>query len=243
MIQAIILSGGRGTRLHPLTLEIPKPMLPVGNIPHLQHLITLIKHHGINDIILSTGYLSNQIEEYFGDGTWLGVSIKYREDGDILLGTAGAIKNCEDLISSECKNIVVVNGDILTNINLTNMIKEHDNNHAHITIALANVEDPSQYGVARLGDHNRILDFIEKPSDMRYGSLINAGIYVIRRSVLDSIHPHEFSMVEYDIFPKFAQKGLLYGYKEPFYWLDIGTLERYGQAQVDFYKKIFSGHA
>jgi NDP-sugar pyrophosphorylase family protein len=240
-MKAIILSGGRGTRLLPLTAMTPKPMLPIGDKPHLEYIIQLLKEHGVDHVIFSTGYLHEQIVEYFGDGSRYGIKIDYKEDGDRPLGTAGAIKNCEDLIDNY-ESVIVFNGDILTNIDIGDMYFLHQikSNPSKITIALTPVENPSQFGVA-VTDGFKIHNFIEKPTTLDYGNLINAGIYVIDKSVLHDIPKDEFVMIETDVFPRYAKEGRLYCYKDRgMYWLDIGTHDRYNQAQKDvesFFKK------
>lgn len=235
-MKAVILSGGKGTRLMPLTANTPKPMLTIGDKPHLEHIIRLLQKYEITDIIFSTGYLHESIEKYFGNGNNFGVNITYREDGDMPLGTAGAIKNCEDLLD-DGKDFIVFNGDILTDINLADMIKTHQENacsQKSITIALASVEDPSNFGVA-FRVKNKITDFYEKPTSLVYGTLINAGVYMMNKDVLEDIPKNEFCMIEKDIFPKYAQNLDLYCYLEDgMYWIDIGTHERYRQANEDY---------
>lgn len=236
-MKAIILSGGKGTRLKPLTDNIPKPMLPIGDKPHLEHIVALLKASGVEHIIFSTGYLHEQITEHFGDGSAYGIKIDYKEDGDKPLGTAGAIKNCEELLDlQDHESFIVFNGDILTNIDVFFMCFVHmlKSDHNKISIALAPVDNPSQFGVAVLDGIN-IVKFVEKPVVVDYGNLINAGIYIMDKEVLDSIPKGEYSMVETDVFPKYAEKGLLYYYyqDENEYWIDIGTHERYNQANED----------
>jgi NDP-sugar pyrophosphorylase family protein len=225
MKQAIILSGGKGTRLRPFTFKTCKPMLPILGKPHLEYQIDLLKQHGFVDIIISTGYLHQQIVDYFGNGHKFGVNIQYREDGDSPLGTAGAIKNCEDLIESN--HVLVLNGDILTDIDLSKLYSDRRNG---ITIALAKVDDPTSFGVALMNDNNMIYKFVEKPSDKSYGDRINAGIYVLHRSVIEEMPSRTYWMFETDIFNHYAKKGLLKAYVDDFYWLDIGTHERYEEA-------------
>lgn len=235
MAQAIILSGGKGTRLYPLTLTTPKPMLPIGGIPHLAYQIKLLKRHTIDDIIFSTGYLHKQIEDYFGDGSKFGVKIRYKEDGDIALGTGGAIKNCDDMITSD--NVFVINGDILTDMNLSLFMLRHLESNVPISLALVGVEDPTQFGVARI-KAGRIIEFIEKPPDDSFGNLINAGVYIMKKDVIKHSIPKGYSMVEKDLFPKYADLGMLGSMVIASYWLDIGTHERYELAQTDCKKII-----
>jgi mannose-1-phosphate guanylyltransferase/phosphomannomutase len=233
---AVILSGGLGTRLHPLTLTTPKPMLPIDNIPHLEYQIRLLKQHGFSDIIFSTGYLHNDIVDYFGNGSRHGVIIRYKQDGVEPLGTAGALKNTLPLIDED--TVLVLNGDILTNIDLTEMKKQFLKAPlSPVMMALTPVDNPTQYGVAELNG-NKITSFIEKPSDDSFGNLINAGIYMMYRPVIEHYIPDGFSMIEKTVFPEFAKSNMLGAFVDDYYWLDIGTHERYAQAQEDA-KKYF----
>jgi NDP-sugar pyrophosphorylase family protein len=209
-------------------------MLPIYGTPHLEYIIRLLKKHSITDIIFSTGYLHDKIVSYFGDGSNFGVNITYREDGEIPLGTAGAIKNCEDLLDDE--PFLVFNGDILTNINLDKLIQSHTEG---ITIALATVKNATQFGMAVL-EENKIIGFIEKPSieflvsHINLPRVINAGIYIMDKKVLDLIPKDTFYMVETNTFPLYVGKSKLYGYiEENMYWLDIGTHDRYNTANKD----------
>jgi mannose-1-phosphate guanylyltransferase len=207
-------------------------MLPIGGIPHLEYQIRLLSEHGFKDIIFSTGYLHNQIIDYFGNGHKHGVIIRYKEDGPNQLGTGGAIKNCLDMIDGE--NVLVLNGDILTNINLSHMKEAFLSKvSTPIMMALTPVSDPTQYGVAKLATGGKIIDFIEKPQDNSHGNLINAGIYMMNKAVIENNIDDGFSMVENSLFPKFASTGMLGSYIGNYYWLDIGTHERYQQAQND----------
>lgn len=165
-----------------------------------------------------------------------GVKLQYQQDGDEPLGTGGAIKNCEKLILSD--DVLVFNGDILTNIDITAMMEEHNRSLNPATIALVPVEDPSQFGVAVMTGNNKIVRFIEKPKDFEGDAWINAGIYIFKKEVITDLMASGFSMVEKDLFPMLASARLLGGYKTDNYWLDIGTHERYEQAQEDA-KKYF----
>lgn len=244
MKTAIILSGGKGTRLRPLTDHTPKPMLPIGGKPHLEHIVELLKECGFEHIIFSTGYLHEQITEHFGDGSAYNIKIDYKEDGNKALGTAGAIKNCEDLLDEQEYIFAVFNGDILTNLNVDWMYFLHaitDDRDPAITIALTPVDNPNQFGVA-VTECEKIVKFVEKPTNLDYGNLINAGVYIMDKRVLDDIPKDEFVMIETDIFPKYAENGHLYNYigdyLEDYHWFDIGTHERYNEANEYANKKI-----
>jgi mannose-1-phosphate guanylyltransferase len=233
-MQAIILSGGKGERLYPLTKDMPKPMLPINGKPHLEYQIRLLKLHGITDIIFSTGYLHEKIEEYFGDGSKFGVNIQYQEDGDEPLGTAGALRNCWSLIYSD--DAIVMNGDILTNIDLTRLVEVHKYYRQPITMALIDVPDMSGFGIVQYDDKGKITAFTEKADRNHfYGNKVNAGIYIIKKDVIYSI-PNGFSMLEKDVFPKFVESKMVQAFlcsSDYTYWLDIGTPKRYKQAQID----------
>jgi NDP-sugar pyrophosphorylase family protein len=223
--RAIILAGGKGTRMRPFTYEMPKPMIPVQGKPLLQHIIELIRKYEIRKITLSTGYMGDKIREYFGNGSKFGVDITYVEEKEEM-GTAGALHLMEDSLSGP---FIMFNGDILANIDLHDFIVFHRENKAAATIALTPVEDPSRFGVANLRG-NRILEFIEKPKAGTVKSkLINAGVYVMEPEVLDYI-PKGRSMMEVDVFPKLAKEGRLFGYPFDGQWFDTGTHEAYERA-------------
>lgn len=225
---AVILCGGQGTRLRPITYEIPKPMMPVQGRPILEHLIELCKLNGIENIILSIGYLKERIKAHFEKhGSALGVAVSYVEE-DSPLGTAGPIKLLVEHGKLN-KPFVVSNGDELKDINIVEMFKIHKANSADATIALTKVEDPSAYGVAKL-DGSKILEFVEKPKKEEAPSnLINSGFYILNPSVAELI-PAGFSMLEKDVFPKLASQGKLFGFPFSGQWFDTGTFERYERA-------------
>lgn len=244
MTTAVILSGGKGTRLSPLTDSTPKPMLLLGGIPHLEYQLSLLRDSDIKDIVFSTGYLHEQISDYFGNGSKYGLNLRYKTDGSAPLGTAGALRNCMDYIAHDgSREVLVLNGDILTDIDLVSLIsahKEFTSNSSGITMSLLPVSDPSQYGVAVLKE-NLILDFIEKPVDTQYGNLINAGIYVFSPEIVSNIPQNRFIMLESDIFPQYCKKSQLFGLpNEKMYWLDIGTHERLDKANKDCHDSVFS---
>jgi NDP-sugar pyrophosphorylase family protein len=223
--RAVILAGGKGTRMRPFTYEMPKPMIPVQGKPLLQHIVELIRKYEIREIIFSTGYMGDKIREYFGNGSKFGVDISYVEE-KAEMGTAGALHLMEDSLTGP---FLMFNGDILANIDLHDFILFHRENKAAATIALTPVKDPSRFGVASLRG-NRILDFIEKPKDRSVKSkLINAGVYVMEPEVLDYI-PKGRSMMEVDVFPKLAKEGRLFGYPFDGQWFDTGTHEAYERA-------------
>ncbi|MFH1073204.1 MAG: nucleotidyltransferase family protein [Nanoarchaeota archaeon] len=222
---AIILAGGKGTRLKPITHEIPKPLVPVQGKPILEHNIELMARFEIKDIILSIGYKGDKIKEHFGDGRKLGVNITYVEETEPL-GTAGPLQLAKDFITG---SFVLCNGDELKDIDLYDMYKFHKDNKGVATIALTTVQDPSNYGVAKLTG-NRIEAFIEKPEKGKAPSnLINSGLYILEPEVLKLI-PKGYCSIEKDVFPVLAKQGKLFGYPFAGQWFDTGTLERYEHA-------------
>ena len=224
---AVLLVGGRGTRLKPLTDDIPKALLEVQGKTITEHLFDLLKKYGIRDCILSTGYLKEKIKEYFGDGSKVGINITYVEENEPL-GTAGPLKLAKKYLKD---SFIVSNGDELKNINIPRMFRLHKRKNALATIALTTVDEPSQYGVARL-DGSRIIEFLEKPSNPP-SNLINAGFYIIEPEVIDMI-PDGFSMLEKDVFPQLAKMGRLRGFPFAGQWFDIGSIERYKIAEKNW---------
>lgn len=231
-MQALILAGGKGTRLRPLTVYTPKPIVPICNRPFLLYQIDTLRRAGVTDITLSLSYQPEKIEHQLGDGSQFGVKLKYTVEPQPM-GTAGAYKFAEDLIREPT---VVFNGDVLTDLDLKTMIRQHKDRQAMATIFLMSVEDASMYGVVETAEDGRVQRFLEKPKPEETTCRnINAGAYVLEPSVLDLIPKGENYSFEYDLFPKLLAKG------EPFfahipqrtYWMDIGTPARYLQAHHD----------
>ncbi|MDD5054409.1 MAG: nucleotidyltransferase family protein [Candidatus Nanoarchaeia archaeon] len=229
--KAFILAGGKGTRLRPLTYEIPKPMVPIKGRPLLEYTIELLKKYDIRDIILSIGYLGDKIKEYFGNGSKYGVKITYVEESEPT-GTAGALRLAKPLLEN-C-NFIMINGDILHNLDYAEMIHYFMDNGAVATIALTTVSDPSKYGVAILKG-NKIVDFAEKPKAEQISSnLINTGIYIFSSKIFDYIPNKTFSMIETEVFPQLMKDGQFYGYVMGGQWLTAGTFEEYEQAITEW---------
>nr|MCK4929475.1 nucleotidyltransferase family protein [Nanoarchaeota archaeon] len=227
--KAIILAGGKGTRMKPMTNFLPKPMLRIHDKPILEHNIELLKRHGIKDIIISIGHKGDKIKEYLGDGTQLEVNITYVEES-APMGTGGPL----NLLKGKINNtFVLLNGDELKDIDIEDMFMFHRKNKGIATIALTTVEDPSKYGVAVMNG-NKIMTFIEKPSKKQIPSkLINAGLYILEPEVL-KIVPEGFSMIENDVFPKLASNEQLLGYVFSGQWFDTGTPDRFSQAEREW---------
>lgn len=233
-MKAVILVGGQGTRLRPLTLGTPKPMVPLANKPFVAYVLEHLKNHDIGEIVFSMGYLPEGIKAYFGDGSAFGMNITYVIE-DQPLGTAGAVKNVEEHVSDG--DFLVLNGDILTDLDIRGMIEHHRSKDAVGTIALTPVEDPTAYGLVRIGDDSGVLGFLEKPSwDQIDTNLINAGTYILRSEVFEMIPAGVEYSFERGVFPRLVGKGL-YGFRSNSYWMDIGTPEKYLQAHYDILEK------
>ncbi len=230
-MKAVILVGGEGTRLRPLTFNRPKSMVPILNRPFLEHMIDYLKRHNIYDIILALCYLPGHIQNYFGDGSDFGVRLTYVMENSPL-GTAGAVKNVEQHID---ETFFVFNGDIFTDLDLTQMNEFHQEMRAKVTIALTPVEDPSIYGVVEADASRRVERFIEKPSpDAVTTNMINAGTYIIAPEVLKSIPPESFYTFEREVFPMLVNTGEpVYSYPSNAYWIDIGSHEKYLKLHYD----------
>jgi len=223
--KAVLLVGETGTRLRPLTYEIPKALLPIHGKTLTEHLFDLFKKYDVNETIMAVGYLREKIIDYFGDGSKFGMKLKYIEEKEPL-GTAGPIKLAKEMLND---TFIVSNGDELKDIDVEEMYKVHKENQASVTIALTTVEDPSQYGVARLSG-SKILEFVEKPKKEDAPSkLINSGFYIIEPEVIDMI-PDGFAMLEKEVFPKLAKQGKLFGFPFSGQWFDTGNIERYDKA-------------
>lgn len=231
-MQALILAGGKGTRLRPLTVYTPKPIVPICNRSFLLYQIDTLRNAGITDITLSLSYQPQKIEQLIGDGSEHGVKIKYTVEPQPM-GTAGAYKFAEELIREPT---VVFNGDILTDLDLERVIKEHNERGAAATLVLAPVENPSAYGLVETERDGRVRRFLEKPKpDEISVNTINAGTYVLEPRVLDLIPAGENYSFEYQLFPDLLTRGeSFYAHiPEQTYWIDIGTAERYLQVHHD----------
>jgi len=226
-MKAVILAGGEGTRLRPLTCNIHKAMVPILNKPFLEHMIHYLRGYGVNDIILTLCHLPEHIKGYFADGSQFGVKLSYVIE-ESPLGTAGAVKNAESHLDDL---FFVFNGDIFTDIDLQAMLSFHRERKAKATIALTPVEDPSFYGVVETNTKGRVKRFVEKPPrEEATTNLINAGIYILDQQVLQDIPANTPFMFERHLFPQLLAKGMpIYGFPSHAYWMDIGTPEKYLQ--------------
>jgi mannose-1-phosphate guanylyltransferase len=233
-MQAVVLVGGEGRRLRPLTDTRPKPMMPLVDRPFVAHQLDHLRRHGITDVVFSCGYRPDALEAYFGDGSALGMRVRYVVDPEPL-GTAGAIKNAEGLLDGD--TVVVLNGDILTDLDLGAMIARHRDLGAVGTLALTPVEDPSAFGLVRLHDDSSVEAFVEKPSreELRPGEpfRINAGTYLLEPAALAAIPAGRACSIEREVFPQLAASGRLFGFASSAYWRDIGTPASYLAAHHD----------
>jgi mannose-1-phosphate guanylyltransferase len=227
-LQALILAGGEGTRLRPLTYTVPKPVLPLAGRPHVAYVIDWLVRHGVDDVIVSCGFLAEGMRKALAE-LEPGLEIRYAEEPNPR-GTAGAIRFAEDMLADR---FLVLNGDVLCDLDLTALIDQHERTNARATIALYPVEDPSGYGLVHRWEDGEITDFLEKPKrDQIDTDEINAGAYLLERSVLQQIPPDLSVSIEREVFPELIGKGL-YGIRLDGYWLDIGTPDRYLEANWD----------
>jgi mannose-1-phosphate guanylyltransferase len=242
-LQALILVGGEGTRLRPLTSTIPKPVVPLAGQPFIGYMLQWLRGHGVDDILLACGFMSAGVREVLADGAAYDVRLRYVEEPQPL-GTGGALKYAERLLD---ERFFMLNGDVLTDIDLSAQLAAHERTGARGTLALIEVEDPSAYGLVRCDGDGAVLEFLEKPGAEQFvctdaaasdaagspGGAINAGAYVLERDVLDWMAPAGTNIsIERELFPALVGHGL-YGYLASGYWLDIGTPERYLQATFD----------
>ncbi len=230
-MQALILAGGEGTRLRPLTSRVPKPVVPLVDQPFIGYMFDWLCSHGIDDVIMSCGFLAGGVRSVVGDGSDFGIRLRYIEEPQPL-GTGGALKFAEDLLS---ERFFMLNGDVLTDINLTEQLAQHERTGARATLALIGVDDPTAYGLVRRRADGSVTEFLEKPgADQTLDTnLVNAGAYILEREILADMAPAGTNIsIERDVFPKLVDHGL-YGYEASGYWLDIGTPTRYLRATYD----------
>jgi mannose-1-phosphate guanylyltransferase/phosphomannomutase len=234
-MKAVIMAGGFGTRLKPLTINRPKPMVPVANRPIMEHIVNLVRRHGITDLISILYFQPEQIIDHFGDGSDFGVRMRYiTADADY--GTAGAVRNATDLIAGD--RILVISGDVLTDFDLRALIREHESRGAEATIALTSVENPLAFGIVIVDrETGRIERFLEKPTwGEVFSDTINTGIYLLESSVLERVPPETNVDFSKDLFPQMLREGApLHGHIAAGYWRDIGNLNEYRRAHDDLF--------
>jgi mannose-1-phosphate guanylyltransferase len=228
-MQAVILVGGKGTRLRPLTSSLPKPIVQLVDRPFIAFMLEWLRGHGIDDVIMSCGFLADSMRSVLGDGSQMGIRLRFVEEPEPL-GTAGALKLAEPMLD---ERFLMLNGDVLTDIDLSAQIAQHEATGARATLALVPVADPSAYGLVILRDDNSVRDFVEKPSsDSVESNLISAGAYVLERDILELVAPERNVSIEREVWPLLVDNGL-YGFASDSYWLDIGTPSRYLQGTFD----------
>ncbi|HSD77188.1 MAG TPA: NDP-sugar synthase [Solirubrobacteraceae bacterium] len=228
-MQAVILVGGEGTRLRPLTSTVPKPVVPLVDRPFIAYMLEWLRGHGVDDVIMSCGFLATSVRNVLGDGSAYDLRLRFVEEPEPR-GTGGALKYAESLLD---ERFLMLNGDVLTDIDLGAQVAQHEATGATGTLALVPVADPTAYGLVRLEDDRRVREFVEKPRpDEIDTNLVSAGAYVLERSVLDLIPPDRNVSIEREIWPRLVGHGL-YGFPAEAYWLDIGTPARYLQGTFD----------
>ncbi|MEM7031131.1 MAG: sugar phosphate nucleotidyltransferase [Chloroflexota bacterium] len=230
-MKAVVMAGGAGSRLRPITIERPKPMITIVNKPVIGHILALLKRHGITDVIITLQYMPNMFQDYFGDGSNLGMNITYVIENDPL-GTAGGVKNVQSLIDD---TFLVIMGDALADFNLTDLIQFHQKQQAKATITLYRVADPLEFGVIITNSEGYVTQFLEKPSwGEIFSDTVNSGIYVLEPEILDLIPEGESYDFSHQLFPKLiAKNDPVAGYIADGYWCDIGNISSLRQATAD----------
>jgi len=236
-MKAVILVGGEGTRLRPLTLGMPKPVVPVVDRPFLRHQLDLLRGAGVREVVFSVAYRPERIEALFGDGSSLGIAIRYAFE-ETPLGTGGAVKNAEPHLDDRT---IVLNGDVLADVDLAAVVRAHRAAGASATIVLAPVPNPAAYGLVETDPAGRVRRFLEKPDPSEITTdTINAGIYVLETRVLDLMPPGVNHSIERAFFPALLARGdVVLGPVHRGYWIDIGTHEKYRQVHRDILRGRF----
>ncbi|MEU1157367.1 NDP-sugar synthase, partial [Streptomyces sp. NPDC005918] len=246
MTEAILLVGGQGTRLRPVTVHTPKPMVPAAGVPFLAHQLARLKAAGVEHVVMATCYLAEVFEPHFGDGSAYGLRLEYVIE-DEPLGTGGAIRNAAARLTGAGEApVLVLNGDILSGVDIRGLIDGHVRRDADVTLHLTRVDDPRAFGLVPTDGHGRVLAFTEKPQTAEeiVTDQINAGAYVFRRSVIDTIPRGRAVSVERETFPALLASGAyLHGQVEDTYWLDLGRPEALVQASADLVRGVITSPA
>ncbi|MEU7837020.1 MULTISPECIES: mannose-1-phosphate guanyltransferase [unclassified Nonomuraea] len=231
-MKAVVMAGGEGTRLRPMTANQPKPLLPVVNRPIMEHVLRLLKRHSITETVVTLQFLAALVRNYFGDGDELGMSLQYATE-DVPLGTAGSVKNAAARLRDD--RFLVISGDALTDIDLSDMVRFHRENSALVTIGLKRVPNPLEFGIVIVDEGNRVQRFLEKPTwGQVFSDTVNTGIYIMEPEVLDAVASGEPVDWSADVFPTLLERGApIFGYVAEGYWEDVGTHESYLKAQAD----------
>src|SRR5580765_3634879 len=230
-MKAVIMAGGEGSRLRPLTSNQPKPMMPLANLPMMEHIIGLLKRHGFDDIVLTLAFMPNVIRTYFGDGSEYGVRMVYATE-EQPLGTAGSVRNAKDELD---ERFLVISGDVLTDIDLSKIVSFHESRGALATIGLVAVDNPLEFGIVITREDGSIERFLEKPTwGQVFSDTINTGIFVLEPAIFDYIPEGRSVDFSSEVFPALLAAGKpLYGAIMTGYWEDVGTLEAYLSAHFD----------
>ncbi len=231
-MRAVLMAGGSGTRLRPLTCDLPKPMVPILNRPIAEHIINLLKRHQITEVIATLHYLPDVLRDYFQDGSDFGVQMTYAVEEDQPLGTGGCVKNIAELLD---ETFLVISGDSITDFDLTAAIAFHKQKKSKATLILTRVPNPAEFGVVITDEESKIKRFLEKPSSSEiFSDTVNTGIYILEPEVLDYLPYHTECDFSKDLFPLMLENSQpLYGYIAQGYWCDVGHLDAYRQAQYD----------
>jgi len=230
-LQAVVIAGGEGTRLRPLTTTTPKPLLPVANQPILSHVLQLLHRHGIDDVVISVAYLANAIRSYLGDGSDIGMRIRYVQE-ESPLGTAGAVANARELLND---TFLVMSGDVITDFDLSDAVKVHRDHDAVATVLLSRVSHPTEFGIVMTDDDEAVTSLVEKPSwGGVFTDAVNTGVYICEPSVLDLIQRGVAVDFAQDVFPALLERKVpFFGHVAPGYWADVGTFNGYLQTHRD----------
>src|SRR5581483_7138297 len=230
-VKAVVMAGGEGTRLRPLTSNQPKPMVPIVGKPCMEHILELLRAHGFEDVVVTVAFLPQAIRSYFGDGTNLGLNLQYSVE-ESPLGTAGSVRLASDALDD---TFLVISGDALCDIDLTKIVDFHREQGAAVTIGLKSVENPLEFGIVVTDDDGKVERFLEKPSwGQVFSDTINTGIYVLEPEVLKHVPTDRSYDFSKELFPLLLEMGRpIYGYVCEGYWQDIGNLDQYRQANFD----------
>jgi mannose-1-phosphate guanylyltransferase len=231
--EAIVLAGGLGERMRPLTDELPKSMLPLLGRPLLDYVLDTLRRAGVRWVVLACGYQAEAIQRHFGTEAG-GLALEYVIESRPL-GTGGALRLASDGLD---RAFLAVNGDQLLDIDLRPLTRLHVDKAAQVTMLLKGVDDPRRYGVVELAADGRVLRFVEKPSTAERGALVNVGVYVLEPAALSAIRPREAASFEQDVLPLLVEEGSVFGVELPGYWLDVGTPESYERAERELGEKV-----
>ncbi|MEV6213071.1 mannose-1-phosphate guanyltransferase [Kitasatospora sp. NPDC051914] len=231
-MKAVVMAGGEGTRLRPMTSSMPKPLLPVANRPIMEHVLRLLRRHGLTDTVVTVQFLASLVKNYFGDGEELGMNLTYANE-EVPLGTAGSVKNAEDALKDD--SFLVISGDALTDFDLSELIAFHREKGALVTVCLTRVPNPLEFGITITDEEGRVERFLEKPTwGQVFSDTVNTGIYVMEPEVFSYVAAGESVDWSSDVFPQLLKEGKpVYGYVAEGYWEDVGTHESYLKAQAD----------